>query len=100
MALTSDVVITLSPQSWDGVSEYRIVRLKIPRRGQVVLQGKVRHEWSWSVLSAEVHEKQVLLVFREINPDFVSGVRLEVGEKLMEINEEFVGEVMKSGAGY
>ena len=41
-----------------------------------------------------------MLVFREINPDFVSGVRLEVGEKLMEINEEFVGEVMKSGAGY
>ncbi|GAV04597.1 hypothetical protein RvY_14859 [Ramazzottius varieornatus] len=100
MALTSDVVITLSPQAWDGVSEYRIVRLRIPRRGQIVLQDDVRHEWSWSVLSADIREKQVLVVFREINEEFVNGASAEIGKKLMEINEKFSGEVIKMGDGY
>ncbi|OWA50888.1 hypothetical protein BV898_15391 [Hypsibius exemplaris] len=103
MSLMADVTLTLSPVAWDGAETYRVVRIRIPRRSQVSVSGLARRQWNYSVLSSDVHERQMLLVFRELSGLFRGTTgrveQAEMGRRIAAANAAFKGDVNSCDCG-
>ncbi|XP_055327275.1 uncharacterized protein LOC129580667 [Paramacrobiotus metropolitanus] len=97
-SILADTVLTFSPRKWERKEVYRPVRVQIPRRSLLIVTDEVRRDWNYSVLSADVHEKQIMMVFRELSDIFKEGgAREAVGKKMLSIAHTFQGKVVKSG---
>lgn len=100
LSLTADTLLTFSPTSWDRKDVYRPVRVGVPRRSLFVMAGEARRKWNYSVLSADVNEKQIMMVFRELGRVFRGdGGKADIGRRILKIAQEYKGKINAQSVG-
>ena len=62
-----------SPLLWHQLDPAPTVRLPMPPRSLLVMQGEARYEWLHGILRSDISERRVCLALREFTPAFMSG---------------------------
>ncbi|XP_067113545.1 alpha-ketoglutarate-dependent dioxygenase alkB homolog 4 [Osmerus mordax] len=93
--LLSDTILTMSME--EGLSEIGDegevrVKVHLPRRSLVVLQGEARHRWKHAIYRQDVHARRVCSTYRELSAEFLpGGEQEELGAQLLNIACSFQG---------
>ena len=66
------------PLHWHQLTPSPTVRLPMPPRSLMVLQGSPRYEWLHGILREDISERRVCLALREFTPAFMPGGEEEV----------------------
>ncbi|XP_033116264.1 alpha-ketoglutarate-dependent dioxygenase alkB homolog 4-like isoform X2 [Anneissia japonica] len=93
--LLSDSYLAMTSDKVTGEQSI-LVRVPLPRRSLVILQGDARHVWKHSVPRSAIVARRIAITLRELSDEFQAGGRLsEQGNELIERALTFKGTAVK-----
>ncbi|GFR57994.1 AlkB, alkylation repair homolog 4 [Elysia marginata] len=86
--LLSSSTLTFTSDKHPGVE----VRVPLPRRSLIVVQGAARHQWKHSISRDDITGRRMAMTFRELSNEFrLGGSRERDGEELLKLALTFQG---------
>jgi len=66
------------------------LKIPLPPRSLLIMHGQARYEWEHAILRSDVHQRRIVIAYRELTPSYLPGGREEAtGKNILDMANQF-----------
>jgi len=66
------------------------LKIPLPPRSLLIMHGQARYEWEHAIIRNDVHQRRIVIAYRELTPNYLpGGCEEDTGRKILDMANQF-----------